>query len=221
MAMLLGLVSFQFFLIDGDDVIEAGGERMLRREAVEDSNHFGLGQVGDGDCFGEAAGIHNEAATMDIDQDSILLLGRYIQRSDDQHRDAGDGAVRNVDWICLFEFFSCACLPGIRAFPLLLNRKVRFGVGHRFRQELLRLRTDGLRDGHDARDVGGALRIDIAGIFGGGGGRCCLCGDCGRGRDHEGGGKTRRRRECVSSCQPIYLLRTMAEEFAGLEWILA
>src|SRR5256885_938863 len=52
-----GLVGLEELFVDGDGVVDAGGEWVLGREAVEDGDDLDAAVAGDGDGFGVGAGV--------------------------------------------------------------------------------------------------------------------------------------------------------------------
>ena len=88
---VVGAIGFENFFVDSDGVIDIGRELVLGREAVENGNDLDLCEVGDGDGFGERAGIGVKAAAVQIDEDAAGIHAG--ERGDDADGNAGEGAL--------------------------------------------------------------------------------------------------------------------------------
>jgi hypothetical protein len=73
MTMWLGLVGLEQLFVDGDGVVERGGEGTFGRETVEDGDALDLGHAGDGDGLGVGAGVGVEAAAVEVEQDFVFV----------------------------------------------------------------------------------------------------------------------------------------------------
>jgi hypothetical protein len=72
---VLRLVGFEQLFVDVYCVVDRGGEGMLGSEAVEDGDDLGLREVGDGDAFGEGAGVGVEPSAVNADEDAVAFSG--------------------------------------------------------------------------------------------------------------------------------------------------
>ncbi len=155
-----GLVGLEEVAVDGDGVVDGGGKFVLGREAVEDGDDAGVGEVGDGDGLGEGAGVGVEAAAVDVDEDAVRVLG--VEWEDVADGDAGDGDGFDLDWVGFEGGFAGAGLPGVGA-GAALGEGLVFGSGGAA-EGGLGLGTDGGGDGDDAGDVRGAVGVEGAGV---------------------------------------------------------
>ena len=94
-----GLVGFQEVAVDGDGVVDRCGKLVLGREAIEDGDDAGVGEVGDGDGLGEGAGVGVEAAAVDVDEDAVGVHGSGVEREDVADGDANDADGFDFDWV--------------------------------------------------------------------------------------------------------------------------
>lgn len=177
-----GLVGFQQLFVDGDDVVEAGREGMLGREAVEHRDDLHFCEVGDGNRFGPRAGVGIESATMNVEQDAVGVHAGNGR--DDAHGNAGDGGFGATDRIELRRNVAGMVLPDVGAVTAFLKGGWMGRVGDLAGERLFRLGAEVGRNGNNAGDVRGAFSVDVAGV---GVGRLSGGGSLGSGLLREGG----------------------------------
>jgi len=163
-----GLVGLEEVAVDGDGVVDGGGKFVLGREAIEDGDDAGVGEVGDGDGLGEGAGVGVEAAAVDVDEDAVGVHGCGVEREDVADGDSRDGDGFDFDWIGFEGGLTRAGLPGVGA-GAALGEGLVFGSGGAA-EGGLGLGADGGGDGDDTGDVRGAVGVVAAGVGRGGGG---------------------------------------------------
>src|SRR6266851_8573066 len=137
---------------------------MLWREAIENGNYLYSRKVSDRDCFRERAGIGIEAAAVKIDEQAVMFFWSDAERSNHANRDTSDGVSGDIHRIKFFRAFADSSLPSVGAGPALFERLRNFRVRFDKRQRFLRFRTDRGRHGHDAGDVCGTVRGDLAAV---------------------------------------------------------
>src|SRR5271170_3568409 len=85
-----GLVGLEQLPVDGDGVIDSGGEWMLRGEAVEHCDDFDPGVAGDRNRFGIRAGVGVKSAAVQVDENLVVVSAGQVGWSYDAHRNSGE-----------------------------------------------------------------------------------------------------------------------------------
>ena len=87
---VVGLVGLEQFFVDGDGVIDGGGERVFGGETVKDRDDLDAGVAGDGDGLGVGAGVGVEPPPWRLRRRSSRWPGESLVGGDDVDGNAGD-----------------------------------------------------------------------------------------------------------------------------------